>query len=235
MMNKKQSVQTIVILLMVICLSWIFYSCQTIRPHRPPGRAMLNRVLSGESLLGDRAERLSLPEEDIFVVTPEMRDFLNKHVPNKGNNYSKLRKLLEAMMEGWKLDPLKTYSAADTFHHRQGSCLSYAIMMVTLGRELGLELHFNEVYIPPAWDMQTEQTLVFFRHVNVSTRTGGRRIILDLDLEEYDFSYPQQKITDIAAEAHYYNNRGADYLKANDMEQAFLYFKKALTLQPEQA
>ena len=196
---------------------------------------MLNRILSGEKLLGDRAGKLPLPEEDIFGITREMRDYLRKHVPEEENNYAKLRKLLEVMMEGWKLDPLKTYSAADTFRHRKGNCLSYAIMMVTLGRELGMDLSFNEVFIPPAWDMQTEQTLVFFRHVNVTARAGGRRIILDLDLEEYDFSYPQQKITDIAAEAHYYNNRGTDYLKANDMEQAFLYFKKALTLQPEQA
>lgn len=235
MMSGKQYRRIVVALLTAICLSWICSGCLTTRPHPPPSQAMLNRVLSGKSLLGDRAEQLPLPDEDIFGITQEMRDFLKEHIRKEGSNISKLRKLLDSMMDGWEIDPLKTYTAADTFHHRKGSCLSYAIMLVALGRELGLELHFNEVFIPPAWDMQTEQTLVFFRHVNVLAREGGRRIILDLDIEEYDSSYPQQKITDIAAEAHYYNNRGADYLKVNDMEQAFLHFRKALELQPEQA
>jgi Flp pilus assembly protein TadD len=60
-------------------------------------------------------------------------------------------------------------------------------------------------------------------------------MILDLELEEYDSSHRQSRITDIAAKAHYYNNRGMDYLNANDMEQAFLHFRKALTLQPKLA
>ena len=60
-------------------------------------------------------------------------------------------------------------------------------------------------------------------------------MVLDLNMEAYDSSYPQQEITDFEAEAHYYNNRGVDFLNADDMKQAFLYFRKALTLQPKQA
>jgi Flp pilus assembly protein TadD len=188
--------------------------------------------------LGDRAARLSLPEEDIFEITPEMRKFLKRYIP-AGSSYSKLQRLMEVVMEksflGWEFDPFKTYGAADTFNNRKGNCISYSIMMTALGRELGLKMYFNEVHIPPTWDIQINQTVVLFRHVNVLTRAGGRRLILDLDIESYDSSYPQYRITDIAAEAHYYNNRGTDYLKADDMENAFLYFKKALTLQPDQA
>jgi Flp pilus assembly protein TadD len=208
------------------------------RLHPPPTQALLDRVLSGKSLLGDRAARLSLPEDDIFGITTDMRDFLNMHVPSTESNYYKLQRLTEAMTDeslGWKIDAFKTYTAADTFYHKQGNCLSYAIMVIVLGRELGLELYFNEVHIPPIWDMQTEHTIVLLRHVNVLAKADGKRIILDPDLEEYDSSYPQFTITDIAAKAYYYNNRGADYLNADDMERAFLYFRKALMLQPEQA
>ena len=239
MMNRKQYGQATVVLLMAIYLSWICYGCQTARSYSSPTQPLLDRVLSGESLLGDRAAQLSLPEDNIFEVTPDMRDFLKMHVPYTGSNYVKLRRLIEAVMDksllGWNFDALKTYSAADTFRHKQGNCISYAIMMVVLGRELGLDLQFNEVYIPPTWDIKTEHTVLLFRHVNVITKVDRTRMILDLDLEEYDSSYPQNSITDVAAEAHYYNNRGTDYLNANDMEQAFLYFRKALTLQPEQA
>jgi tetratricopeptide (TPR) repeat protein len=83
--------------------------------------------------------------------------------------------------------------------------------------------------------MQTEHTLILLRHVNVLAKVGPKPMILNLELEEYDSSFPQRTITDVVAKAHYYNNRGTDYLNANDMENAFLYFRKALTLQPKLA
>ncbi len=239
MMNKRQFRQTTAALLTAIYLSWLCCGCQTTGSHSSTNQALLDMVLSGESLLGDRAERLSLPEDNIFEITPDMRDFLKMHVPSTGSNYVKLRRLIESVMDksllGWNFDAFKTYSAANSFHNKQGNCLSYAIMMIVLGRELGLELQFNEVYIPPTWDIQTQHTVLLFRHVNVITKVDRMRMILDLDLEEYDSSYPQYIITDAAAEAHYYNNRAVDYLNTNDMEHAFLYYRKALTLQPRQA
>jgi Flp pilus assembly protein TadD len=209
------------------------------RPYLSPTQALLGKVLSGESLLGERAAQLSLPEDHIFEITPDMRAFLNTHVPKTGSNQFNLNRLIEAVMDKsllcWEFDGQKTYSAAKSFYHKQGNCLSYAIMMIVLGRELGLELYFNEVDIPPIWDMQTEHTFVLVRHVNVLAKVGLKRMILDLELEEYDMSHRQRRITDIDAKAHYYNNRGMDYLNANNMENAFLYLRKALTLQPKKA
>ena len=237
-MNNKYFRQYASFLLMAICLAWIYCGCRTVQPHSEPTRVLLNRVLSGETLLGDRSAGLSLPEDDIFEITPEMRDFLKRHIPG-GGNYSKLKKLIESVMDktllGWEYDPFKTYDASNSFHNRKGNCISYAIMMTALGRELGLKMQFNEVHIPPVWDIQADQTVALFRHVNVISRAGGKRMVLDLDIDEYDSSYPQYRISDTAAEAHYYNNRGTDYLKINDMENAFLYFRKALELQPDQA
>jgi tetratricopeptide (TPR) repeat protein len=182
---------------------------------------------------------LSLPEEDIFEITPAMRDFLTAHVPDTLSDYYKLQRLIEAVTDksllGWNYDAFKTYSAADTFQNRKGNCISYAIMMVVLGRELGLEMHFNQVHIPPTWDIQTEHTVVLFRHVNVLAKVDGKRMVLGLNMEEYDSSYPQRRSTDLEAEAHYHNNRGVDFLNAKDMERAFLHFQKALMLQPGQA
>ena len=238
-MNRKQCRQPTMVLVLAICLQWICCGCQTTRPLSSPTQTLLDRVLSGKTLLGDRATRLSLPEDDIFEITPEMRDFLKKNVPSNKSDYFKLQRLIEAVMDnsllGWEFDAFTTCSAANSFYNKQGNCISYAIMMVVLGRELGLKLRFNEVQIPPTWDLQTEHTVVLFRHVNVLAKVNHQRMILGLDLEEYDSSYPQHIITDIAAEAHYYNNRGTDYLNVNDMEKAFLNFKKALTLQPKQA
>jgi Flp pilus assembly protein TadD len=236
MMNRQQCTVIIVVLLMATFMMWGCSTFKTIRPHLSPAQNQLAKVLSGEALLGDGASQLPLPEEDIFEITPEMRDFLNMHVPSRLNNYYKLKALSKAVRDksllGWKPNAYKTYSASKSFHHKQGSCLSYAIMMMVLGRELGLDLYFNEVEMPFSYDMKTAQ-YVRFRHVNVFAKACGKHKILDLDLEEYDSSYRQHRITDSAVEAHYYNNRGVYYLNVGNMEQAFLHFRKALALQPE--
>lgn len=238
-MKNQRFGHSAIFLLTVICLPWICCGCLAMRSHVQPSQAMLDRVLGGESLFGEQAGELSLPEENIFEITPDMRDFLSTHVPGTLSDYFKLRKTIEAVMDksrlGWEYDVFKTYSAVETFRNRQGNCISYAILMVVLGRELGLEMHFNEVQIPPSWDIQTEHTIILFRHLNVLTKVKGKRVVLDLNIDEYDSSYPQRRITDCEAEAHYHNNRGVNYLNADDMEQAFLHFRKALTLQPGQA
>ena len=224
---------------MAICMSWIYCGCQTVNSHSVPAQILLDRVLSGEALLGARAAQLALPEEDIFKITPEMHDFLRAHIPETLTDYYKLQELIKAVTDksqlGWEYDAFKTCNAADTFHLRKGNCISYAIMMVALGRELGLDLYFNEVYIPPTWDLQTEFTVVLFRHVNVLAKVDVRHMVLGLNMEEYDSSFPQHLISDVEAEAHYHNNRGTDYLNADNIEQAFLHFQKALILQPDKA
>ena len=239
MIKRRKYWKSSVVLLIAICISWGCYSCQTVSSHLRPDPSVLDRVLSGEALLGDRATLLELPEEDIFEITQDMRDFLNTHVPVTLSNYYKLERLIEVVTDksqlGWDYDAFKTYNAAGTFYHKKGNCISYAILMVVLGRELGLDLQFNEVFIPPTWEMQDEHTVVLFRHVNVLAKVDGKQMVLGLNMEEYDSSFPQRTIPDIAGEAHYYNNRGTDFLNENDVEQAFIHFKKALTLQPEAA
>jgi Tfp pilus assembly protein PilF len=239
MMNEKQRRPETTATLVAIYLLIFCCGCQTVRPHSSPTEVQLGRVLSGTSLLGERAAGLPLPEDDIFEITPGMRDFLQKNVRGPENDYTMLQRLMAAVTDpsllGWEYNTFRTYGARDSFINREGNCISYAIMMVALGRELGLDIHFNEVRIPPTWDMQTTQSVVLFRHVNVLAIVERKRMVLELNIEEYDSSFPQHIITDIAAEAHYYNNRGVDYLNADDTEQAFLNLRKALALQPDQS
>ena len=107
-MNKKKYRQSITVFLTAICLSWICHGCLTARSHSWPARDLLDMVLSGESLFKDRAGRLSLPEEDIFLITRDMRDFLNTHVPGTSSDYYKLQGLIEAVTDksllGWNYD-----------------------------------------------------------------------------------------------------------------------------------
>lgn len=202
----------------------------------PPNRQQLDDVLSGRALPGG-AVQPALPEEDIFALNDDMRAFLRTHVPARATDAIKLRRLLKAIFHpqtmGLSYDPFKTYSAADTFYFQRGNCLSFTLMFVSMAREVGLDAHINEVDVPPIWDMQDEDTFVFYKHVNtlVKLKQGGQKVV-DLNLEDYDINYRQRLISERLASAQFYNNRGVQLLYQHNYREAFRYLRRAIALEP---
>ncbi len=132
-------------------------------------------------------------------------------------------------------NPFKTYSAKDTFYYRGGNSLSFTItitiMIITLAREIGLKAKFNEVDVPPTWDMRDENTYVFYKHVNAIIEVeSGLRQAVDINMEDYELSYPQRIIRDRLATAQFYNNRSIEKLYENKIENAFRYTQSGLSL-----
>lgn len=221
--------------------------CSTIIPQKTsslisasafPTEEEVNRALSGAVFLNTEISSIDLPEEDIFTLSEEMRDFLDFYVPRSATDKNKVRSLLRAIVNqgnlGIRYNPFKTFSAQDTFFMREGNCLSFTVMVIALAREVGLNAYFNEVDVPPVWDLQNDSTYVLYKHINavVNVRRGGKQII-DLNLEEYDANYPQKRISDRHAEAQYYNNRSVEYIYDNNWFQAFRYIRKAISLEPQ--
>ncbi|NNL57649.1 MAG: tetratricopeptide repeat protein, partial [Pseudomonadales bacterium] len=56
-----------------------------------------------------------------------------------------------------------------------------------------------------------------------------------VNMAGYNQAYPQRKISDRIAEAHYYNNIGMRYFFAADMQAAFRHLRKAIELAPDLA
>jgi Flp pilus assembly protein TadD len=144
-----------------------------------------------------------------------------------------LTALVSPGLRGIVYDATATLTPAETFRQARANCLSFTTLYVLLARHVGLRARFNEVDVPPIWDMQGPETLLLYRHINALVRpTHDRRQVVDLDMEEYDTSYPQREIPDSLAEAQYYNNRAMEFMFAGNLAEAQRYLAKALSIDP---
>jgi len=202
------------------------------------------RILSGAVLFSDVSESAlendpQLLSQPVLALNPDMHLFVDLYVDKDASSATKLRQLLKAIFHGGMLgldyDPLKTYTAAETFYFQQGNCLSFTNMFVALGREAGLKVWFNEVKVPPTWDMQNANTHIYYRHMNAVVKTARGRHIIDLNMENYDLDYPQQRVSDDYAMAQFFNNRAMELLFDKDWQGSFRHLRAALKLEPKQA
>ena len=103
-------------------------------------------------------------------------------------------------------------------------------MMVAMLRHLGITVALNQVYVPPIWDLR-DNVLILSQHVNALVKKpNGGRIIVDINMEEYEMYYPQREIDDRTVTAMFYNNRGMELMLAGEADRAFRYLRKALDL-----
>lgn len=195
-------------------------------------------LLSGDALQVKETLPLDISVERVLSVNDEMRRFAETATAGYGSERGKLRGLLEAVVSptglGLQFDPTATYTAEEAFRTRRVNCLSFTLMVVALARYVGLPAKFNEVDIPPVWDLQSEDTLVLYKHVNamLQTRDGVRQVV-DVNMEEYDTSFEQRVIPDGLAEAQYFNNRAMESLDEQHYGNALRYLRVALTLAPQ--
>jgi Flp pilus assembly protein TadD len=170
-------------------------------------------------------------EAEILAVSPEMVRFLESYVDRGAGSFVKLHQLLYAIITegsfGLEYDD-RTRTAAQTFASRRGNCLSFCNMFVALARDVGLNVSYQEVDIPPDWSFDSD-VYVLNRHVNVHVELGitGEHVV-DFNIENYRASYDRRMIPDSRAFAHFYNNMGVERMLAGDRATARAYFRKAL-------
>jgi len=178
------------------------------------------------------------PQENVLALSDEMQAFLEHYVPSKGTRQQKLDALLYALMHkgtlGIDYNPASTFTARDTFENQSGNCVGFSVLFVAMARELGLNVRFNNVEIPPVWGFQGKSTFLFYKHINSIVKLGpGVDKVVDINIQRYQHHYRQKRLSDYEALAQYHNNRGVDYLLAEDYASAFNYFRKGLSLDPE--
>lgn len=198
----------------------------------------LQRALSGEVLFGEAAGELELPTEDVLGLTPEVIAFVDQATEGIHSDQRKLRILLEELFDTGHLalqfDDAAIFTAQQVFSERKANCLSFTTFMVPVLRHMGIKASFNEVAVPPVWDLRNRDTLILYQHVNVRIEWGdGSRQVVDINMREYELHYEQEVITDQVAEAQYFSNRAMQYLIEDRPKDAFRYLRKALDLAPE--
>lgn len=196
------------------------------------------QVLSGSPLSLNTVELRNLPEKDVMGLTDDMKAFVRQAVSRDRGQGEILKAILAAIISPHRLglmyDGTASFTASETFKNRRANCLSFTTMMISMLRYAGLQAEFNDVDIPPIWDLQNNNMLVMYRHVNaIVTFPDGGREVVDFNMEDFNSHYPQHPIREEVAVAQYYNNRGVEFLLQNKIPDSFRYLRKALALAPE--
>ena len=196
------------------------------------------QVMDGTSLFPGINLAGKLPGQDILGLSAPMQQFADKAVAGITDQDQQIQALLKAVFAadglGMKYDEGATLTAREAFQQHRVNCLSFTTFMVSMLRYLGINVSFNQVDIPPVWDLQDKDMLVLYQHVNaIAVERDNRREVIDINMEDYDSFYPQHSIDDRTIQALFYNNRGMENLLDGDELQAFLYLRKALEIDPD--
>jgi len=208
--------------------------CATL-PEPPQGVASAAEALSGKALFGD-APLPPLPQADILGVSPEMQRFLVDYVDRRASGPLRLHQLVWAVINAASFGleySESTRTAAETFAAHNGNCLSFTNMFVAMARDAGLRAQFQQVDIPPDWELRGE-TYVLNRHINVLVEMpNGLRQVVDFNIDDFKSNYEREVVSDRRAEAHYFSNLGVERLQAGDLRAAFLHLRKGLQVDSE--
>lgn len=179
--------------------------------------------------------------DDLFAVNAAMRRFLDEEVRTQSRVAGRPQALVEALRHKGDLrldyDAGPTRSAAEAFDARSGNCLSLVIMAAALAKELGLAVHYQSVYVPETWD-RSGDTHIAIGHVNVTlglkqSSIGSR--LKDGDPLTIDFVPPRELkrmswrvIGEDTVVAMYLNNRAAEALTRNQLDEAYWWIRAAI-------
>lgn len=174
--------------------------------------------------------------ESLFAITDEMRQVtLDKfgHL-NKDRAAEKLAFwLIEKDGLDMQYDIDAQFSPIEAYNERKGNCLSFTILLSVLANELDIEIKYNQVDLPDIWQMNEQNGLLLYKHVNgVYKWRSGRKQIFDLAMETYDFGYPQRIVSTEFIAANLHSNRAIDALYKNDREETYHHIKMAISILP---
>lgn len=125
-----------------------------------------------------------------------------------------------------------TRTAPGTFHDRQGNCLSFTILFVTLARAINLPAQYQSVVVPPTWS--NDGQVVVANHVNTAVTTGrGEETVVDFNIRPYQSEHRSRRVNDSYALGLFYTNLGAEAMLRNDHAAALVYLREAARVRPD--
>jgi len=194
-------------------------------------------LISGTVLFAEPVSTATLDDIDILAISEEMREFVRLNTSHLKHADAKLSALLGGMINIGLLtleyNPNLTYSAIETYKHRQGNCLSFSSLFAALAREAGLKASFQMVDIPPNW-VRSGDMVLLNNHINIlvtSSKVGPgfkRLHVIDFNAAEFKSHYASHPIGDDYALALYFSNLAVEALDKGDLLSAFRFIKKAL-------
>jgi len=183
----------------------------------------------------------------VFAVSQAMRDYLTHQIGHSLTRKDPRRELFDALYRKDRLqleyDSAITRDAAQTFEARAGNCLSLAIMTAALAHELNLVVQFQQVEVEESWSRAGN---LYFASNHVNLALGRPRLshgeVYSVDMSSsltVDFipippkarenTRPLDERTIIAM---YLNNRAAELLSHDQLNDAYWTARKAVEQDP---
>src|SRR5882757_4482136 len=206
-------------------------------PAPPPGAFFHDELFSAPS------QRVEATE--VFALSDAMKHYVHVDIAHELHSAGLARGLIEELYRPDRLkldyDSAATRNAAQAFDARKGNCLSLVIMTAAFARELGLQVTYQSVVIEETWS-RSDDLLFLNTHVNLTL--GGRRIdsgrSYDADSLTIDFLPAQSKfgqhtrqISEDTIVAMYMNNRSAEALARQQIDEAYWWARGAIAQAPE--
>jgi Flp pilus assembly protein TadD len=193
-------------------------------------------LVSGEALtLAPPAVPIAIPTfEQAFALDADMQAFIEP-IRNRRLPREKMVALIQAMEERgmFSLEYAEvTRTASDTFHDRQGNCLSFTMLFVTLARAAGLQASYQSVQVPPSWSYDGK--VVVASHVNTVVRSGSsEETVVDFNVRPYQDQQRSRRVSDSYALGLFYTNLGAEAMLRDEHAAAFAYLRAAAAVRPD--
>jgi len=229
------SYKTLVSLLLSMWLS----ACAVQLPDNLEIQHSPRQLIMEPAPFASAADERVLPAVDVLALDGEMQAFLAEIVDRSFTSKAILVNLLDRMLNSGPYmlhyDNLKTYTAMETFHAREGNCLSFTNLFVALAREAGLKVYFQEMRVPDNWEREGG-TWMYNRHINarVDLEEQGEYIV-DFNFTPLRSEFQQRRISDKVALSQYYNNMGVYWLMAERYDLSYLNLQKAISLSADKA
>ncbi|MBC3931640.1 tetratricopeptide repeat protein [Undibacterium curvum] len=181
----------------------------------------------------------------ILKVSPEMQQFLHKEVRLQARQSDKKRGLFDALQRDSKVtldyDSSITKTAAETFASRSGNCLSLVLMTAAMAHALDLPVHYQQVFLDESWS-RVGNLYVSSGHVNIilGTKNSNYSAQMDdfntllIDFLPGPVAHKQRSVSLSEARvlAMFLNNRAAELLAQNQIDDAYWHATAALQTEP---
>jgi Flp pilus assembly protein TadD len=193
---------------------------------------------TGESALLRELERREVGRALVpFALNDEMASWVQEAV-GAAERDKRLDRLVEAVTEtsmlGVEYKAGHTGSAVEVFENRIANCLAFTQMFVGMARELDLAAYFVEVSHVENFEREGD-LIVISDHVAVGFGPRHAMRLIDFGLREDERGFRVSPISDLTATALYYSNRGAEALRAEELDEAVAWLEDAVRIDPELA
>jgi tetratricopeptide (TPR) repeat protein len=182
----------------------------------------------------------------VFALNAPMREYVQRNKVGETRSGSAVRdRLLNDLFSRDHLqldyESSRTRTASEAFAARRGNCLSLVLLTGALARGLGLDVTYQSVETEESWSRAGD--LYFMSgHVNVVLGQRLAQVSRSLDYESLkvvDFLPPKDQggrhvhaISERTVLAMFMNNRAAESLVADRVDDAYWYAREAIRLDP---